>query len=337
MVHRPADSRLLTNLLSHEKDYSKHLGHLLEHSQVSLASFSAYASASAPPLSQVIIAVAGVLAGADDALRKYAASLEGWQAQLKALKDLEDEVGNVMRDREILVTRLIKASKQQKPTRDSLLGASGSSSSLNFPKPEVSVGPKLSSAQTELQACEAHLAMKERELDSLRVSAVQSGLQARCKAMVECGWTWGEMGKEGLRALEIMNAHNGHAPSQSASQIGMRVKSDAEGSWRAASPDVIATPPKPYSFHIPPAHSISESAVTNGRPPAHWRISEVDEEESGGSSEDEVQDPAAVEVHENERFMSKRKAKAAAKASVSAEPQRAFSIRSPKESTDTDR
>lgn len=102
MVHRPADSRLLTNLLSNEKDYSKHLSHLLEHSRVSLASFSAYASASSPPLSQLIIAVAGILSGADDALRKYALSLEGWQDHLKALKDLEDEVGNIMRDREIL-------------------------------------------------------------------------------------------------------------------------------------------------------------------------------------------------------------------------------------------
>lgn len=102
MVHRPADSRLLTNLLSHEKDYSKHLVHLFDHSQTSLASFSAYASASPPQISQVIIEVAGVLSGADDALRKYVASLEWWQEQLKMLKDLEDEVGNVMRDREIL-------------------------------------------------------------------------------------------------------------------------------------------------------------------------------------------------------------------------------------------
>lgn len=102
MVHRPSDSRLLVNLISHEKDYTKQLGVLLEHSQASLASFSAYASASAPPTSQIIIQVAGALAGADEGFRKYAASLEIWQEQLKSLKDLEDEVGNVMRDREIL-------------------------------------------------------------------------------------------------------------------------------------------------------------------------------------------------------------------------------------------
>lgn len=102
MVHRPSDSRLLVNLLSHEKDYGKQLSTLLDTSHASLASFSAYASASPPPASHIIIQVAGALAGADEALRKYALSLEQWQDQLRSLKDLEEEVGNVMRDREIL-------------------------------------------------------------------------------------------------------------------------------------------------------------------------------------------------------------------------------------------
>lgn len=48
--------------------------------------------------------------------------------------------------------------------------------------------------------------MKERQLESLRTTAIQSGLYARCKAMVECGWAWGEMGKEGLRVLEIIGS-----------------------------------------------------------------------------------------------------------------------------------
>lgn len=111
------------------------------------------------------------------------------------------------------VTRLIKASKNQKPTRDSLLATSGSTSSLSFGKSEVQLSSKLAAAQSELQACEAHLASKERQLDLMRTQAVRTGLQARCKALVECGWQWGEMGKEGLRALEtleIPNGLNGH-------------------------------------------------------------------------------------------------------------------------------
>jgi ABC-type transporter Mla subunit MlaD len=102
MVHRPTDSRLLANLLSQEKEYSKQLGIVLETSQASLASFSAYASASPPPISQVILSVAGALAGADEALQKYWQAVDEWRDQLMRLKELESEVGNIMRDREIL-------------------------------------------------------------------------------------------------------------------------------------------------------------------------------------------------------------------------------------------
>jgi hypothetical protein len=49
------------------------------------------------------------------------------------------------------------------------------------------------------------LANKERELEVLRLSTIRVGLHARCTAMVNCGWSWGEMGKEGLRALEKLD------------------------------------------------------------------------------------------------------------------------------------
>jgi hypothetical protein len=61
---------------------------------------------------------------------------------------------------------------------------------------------KLSHAQAELQACEAHLALKEQDLERVRVKAVIGGLKRRCMALVECGWIWGERGKEALRALD---------------------------------------------------------------------------------------------------------------------------------------
>ncbi|KAF9005173.1 hypothetical protein BDQ17DRAFT_1171356, partial [Cyathus striatus] len=207
MVHRPADSRLLTNLLSHEKDYTKHLLSLLDYSHASLSSFTAYAAASSPPASQVILSVAGHLSSADDALRRYAASIDQWREMMKNLKALEDEVGNIMRDREILVTRLIKASKSHKPpnNRESLLShqrypSSSSLSVQDSPSPSPGTGPapgtyapglntssKLAAAQAELQACEAHLATKEQELTARRNSTIKDGLTIRCTAMAECG------------------------------------------------------------------------------------------------------------------------------------------------------
>lgn len=102
MVHRSGDSRLLSNLITHEKDYTKHLQSLLDISHASFNSLSAYAASSPPPASQVILSVAGSLSNADNALRGYAGAVEEWARYLKELKDLEDEVGNIMRDREIL-------------------------------------------------------------------------------------------------------------------------------------------------------------------------------------------------------------------------------------------
>lgn len=109
------------------------------------------------------------------------------------------------------VTRLIKASKQQKPTREAFINTGSPSSSRVFGEGSL----KLNTAQTELQACETQLANKERELEALRLSTVRVGLQTRCKAMVNCGWSWGEMGKEGLRALETLDGMtNGHCELQ---------------------------------------------------------------------------------------------------------------------------
>jgi hypothetical protein len=110
------------------------------------------------------------------------------------------------------IGRLVKASSKR-TSRDSVLGVSLSSSSAIVQDPNSSAttlgnapagggNVKLSHAQGELQACEAHLALKEQDLERVRVRAVIGGLQRRCTALVECGWIWGEKGKEALRALE---------------------------------------------------------------------------------------------------------------------------------------
>lgn len=123
------------------------------------------------------------------------------------------------------VTRLIKASKAKQSNgsnRDSILSlaeppeAAVSSLSLSshlsaphtlsHPLSLLSLNPssKLSTAQAELQACEAHLATRERDLDEKRLRAIRTGLGGRCRALVECAWVWGEVGREGDRALEVL-------------------------------------------------------------------------------------------------------------------------------------
>ncbi|KAF9222111.1 hypothetical protein BS17DRAFT_756261 [Gyrodon lividus] len=245
MVHRAPDSRLLSNLIVHEKEYTKHLAALFPISHTALASLSAYASASpstnpyhlsnsfgvpgssaAASPAQTVAAIVDVLAGADDALQSYNQAVETWREQLVSLKQLEDDLNAVLRDREILVTRLIKVSKSPKSSRDvrsSLLtnAGSGSASLSSLPSTNStaagSTNTKLGQAQTELQACEAHLAAKEQELEARRISVVRDGLGARCRALIDCGWVWGEMGKEGLRTLQAFSGvpRNGRAPKSS--------------------------------------------------------------------------------------------------------------------------
>uniref|UniRef100_D8Q401 DH domain-containing protein n=1 Tax=Schizophyllum commune (strain H4-8 / FGSC 9210) TaxID=578458 RepID=D8Q401_SCHCM len=102
MVHRSTDSRLLTALISSEKDYCKSLEAALSSGHASLASFSAYAAASPPHISTTILSVANVFIGAQDALKHYAHAVEEWKDLLTQLKGLEDDVANTIRDREIL-------------------------------------------------------------------------------------------------------------------------------------------------------------------------------------------------------------------------------------------
>ncbi|VDB98121.1 unnamed protein product [Peniophora sp. CBMAI 1063] len=318
MVHRAPDSRLLSSLSSHEQTYHKHLLQLVDvYAQSALSALAAYASAAPPGTARGIMGVAGSLAGADEALRRYAGAVDEWRMKLEEIREAEEDVGRVVRDRDILVTRLIKISKSQKPTRDSFIATispafpqepSASSSSLGSHSPSlISANTKLSAAQAELQACETTLASKEAALDRLRVSAVREGLQRRCKAMVECGWVWGEMGKEGLRALEELEKDkspekplpqpNGQAgsdlssvgPSQSASQIFSPTGENTSSRPTSPSPQL----------HIPPAHQISEFA----HPPMERRITEENSQDLHDSEpSDEETDERDVQLVENKPF-----------------------------------
>ncbi|PPQ76376.1 hypothetical protein CVT24_008810, partial [Panaeolus cyanescens] len=221
MVHRSADSRLLSNLLQNEKEYSKHLTHLQDYSNHSLASFAAYAAASPQPTSQVILSVAGSLAAADEALRRYVMGVDEWRDAMRGLKEMEEEVGNIMRDREILSQKsgagnireslLLGHQKLSSASSLSLTSTPPDSPSPGASRPlsasfslSIPSSTKLAAAQAELHACETHLAAKEHELAVRRCTALKEGLGARMRAMAECGWAWSEIGKEATRTLEEM-------------------------------------------------------------------------------------------------------------------------------------
>lgn len=70
----------------------------------------------------------------------------------------------------------------------------------------IPTSAKLTAAQAKLQAYESHLAVKEREVAARRSGAVKESLGVRCRAVVECGWAWGEIGREALKVLDTMGS-----------------------------------------------------------------------------------------------------------------------------------
>ncbi|EJD38341.1 hypothetical protein AURDEDRAFT_146826 [Auricularia subglabra TFB-10046 SS5] len=191
MVHRPGDTQLLAQLIKHEKDYAAAFQALAVASASSRDSLSAYAAASPAHIARPIAVLVGALAAADDALTGYRESFEEWREHLHRLKELEDELAVVLRDRQILINRVIKVSKSPRP-------AAGSSSQTS----SGSLDAKVAQAQAELRACEAYLVDKEREHEAAWARAMRDGLRARCKALVDYGWHCAEKGKDALHALD---------------------------------------------------------------------------------------------------------------------------------------
>ncbi len=129
------------------------------------------------------------------------------------------------------VTRLLKASKNEKPPKDkdrnnassrrnsfvsqrpasfSTLSLSADHSTSTYtPSVPLVTSTKLAAAQAELQACEAQLAAKERELEKSRITAIRDGLRIRCSGLVQCGRTWVATGKDASNVLESLHLDEG--------------------------------------------------------------------------------------------------------------------------------
>lgn len=142
-------------------------------------------------------------------------SLETFRQDLKAIHQLEEELSRVKRDREILVTRLIKNTKSRPSKNDLAAVANGYSSNDNnsIRGSQLSVtsdgsakeskrAGKLAEAQAELLGCEEHLRGLEVTIEGERNKVMQHGLADRFRAMDEVGRMWQHQARLGLQALE---------------------------------------------------------------------------------------------------------------------------------------
>ncbi|EJT98261.1 hypothetical protein DACRYDRAFT_118968 [Dacryopinax primogenitus] len=186
MAPSPSE-RLLASLIKADTTATNSLSAFLASSHASHAALSAYASVHQPPLGDVLRQVEASLRGVHEAVRAYVGAMEMWTTELGEVKEREEEVGQVRRDRDILVTRLIKASKLRPVSAHgllpSLLPSSPHSSVLSLPAPGDT--PKLVNAQAELQACEGHLVGRQRALEDITKAAIARGILRRCAALEE--------------------------------------------------------------------------------------------------------------------------------------------------------
>jgi len=65
---------------------------------------------------------------------------------------------------------------------------------------------KLLKAQTELQKCEARLLAKELELSKLCYALLKDGLRARMRVLLDCALVFGQLGREELVLLNMLDA-----------------------------------------------------------------------------------------------------------------------------------
>jgi hypothetical protein len=137
-------------------------------------------------------------------------------------------MARVKRDREILVTRLIKNTKSR-PTKSDLSAMANnygsqrqegsvvssrasvrsmtSNGSTTVSK-EAKRSGKLQGAQAELLGCEEHLRGLEIRIEQERNNVMMRGLEERFRAMEAVGRMWVSQGKKGLSDLEKMHGQS---------------------------------------------------------------------------------------------------------------------------------
>lgn len=342
--HRSPSDRLLNNYLSSQKQLTTALLTLLSHSHSSTSSLLAYVTSSSGVSFPVRRAVQnagfegpmsanadGGMVGSDDddddqngetgKWTHYIRSLESFRKELKDVHRLEEELSQVKRDREILVSRLIKATKarpskselQQGQQGSGMTRSNGSVLSFNSDMSGTTAGgtsgrskraARLAEAQAEVLGCEEHLRALEVRLEEERSKVMRHGLLERFQAMEDVGRMWIRQARLGIAELRQVNGarrgdldggllppnayeveSNGSlAPSQSASQVGY-------GSDGDLPQHAVNGQHKSSSRHRDVAR-----LAARGEPAGSVTGSIAEEDEEAGSSDDE----GNLVVHENQ-------------------------------------
>lgn len=187
-----ADSRLLANLIRAEKDSMGALAQATSALHTAASALAAWGAAegsggvgATADMASTSAAVAGLLHAVADSERTHVAAIDGYRAALKDVLAREDSIRDVLRDRDILVGRLIKASKKR--VKDNRIDAQAE---------------KINEAQRELRACETVLAAEQAALVGVKRRTFKEALTMRAKTMGDVGNSMVEAAQEAILLLD---------------------------------------------------------------------------------------------------------------------------------------
>ncbi|PWN45188.1 hypothetical protein IE81DRAFT_320360 [Ceraceosorus guamensis] len=211
------DSRLLTNLIKTERNYINHLSSAVGSAHTAASALTAWGTAEAPDIAEASAQLAGLFDNAADVQETHVSAIEGYRTALKDVADREASIRNVVRDRDILVGRLIKASK-------------ASSSSKRSPEERAE---KVAHAQRELSACEEVLQFEEAALVGVKRRTFKEALTLRCKTMGDAGAAMVDAAKSAILLLNDFDSSDVYQPTNSGIGYGngQHGRNDSINSW----------------------------------------------------------------------------------------------------------
>lgn len=188
------DSRALQNLLKSEKAYGDSLLTTTSASLSAASSLAAWGISETPDLDRAAQDVASWLEQSARGQRMMVQAVEGYRAALKDILDREHSIGNIVRDRDILLNRVLKESVRR-PTRRELTAF------------EDEHQARFMEAQRELAACEQVLGHESAALIGVKRRTFKEALTMRSKCMGEAGAVMMDAAREIITRLDNFDAN----------------------------------------------------------------------------------------------------------------------------------
>lgn len=193
------DSRALQNLIKAEKTYVENLFSTTSAAMSAASALQAWGMSETPDMEQATMSVSKWLEEASSAQRTHGQAIDQYREALKDVLEREHSIRGILRDREILISRVIKNSKR-KPSRWEVINGDDDNQA------------RIAEAQRELHACEQLLANESALLVGVKRRTFKEALAMRVKTMGDSGAVMMDSARAILEYLDQFDANVPVAP-----------------------------------------------------------------------------------------------------------------------------